>query len=84
VSYLLLPHARRVALPSWVLDRRCLRRLQRCGVAAGRTATRARERDRSDVRRAAPRVAGRAGRGRPGKRRLWAAHALCMWAQPTS
>jgi hypothetical protein len=42
MSYLPLPHARWVASPSWVLDRCCLRRLRRCGVAAGRAATRAR------------------------------------------
>jgi hypothetical protein len=34
VSYFSLPHVRRVASPSWVLDRRC-------GVTAGRAATRA-------------------------------------------
>jgi hypothetical protein len=44
VSYLLLPHARRVASPLWVLDRRRLRRLHRCGVATGRAVTRAQER----------------------------------------
>jgi hypothetical protein len=44
VSYLLLPHARRVASLLWVLDRRRLRRLRRCGVAAGHAATHARER----------------------------------------
>jgi hypothetical protein len=42
VSYFLLPHARRVASPPWVLDRRRLRHLHRCGVTAGHTATCAR------------------------------------------
>jgi hypothetical protein len=44
MSYLPLPHARRVASPSWVLDRRRLHRLHRCSIATDHAATRARER----------------------------------------
>jgi hypothetical protein len=73
VSYLLLPHARWVASPLWVLDRRRLHRLRRCGVTADRAATRVGAVTAlacAALRRA---VAGRTGRGRPGKRRPRAA-----------
>jgi hypothetical protein len=90
VSYLLLPHARRVASPLWVLDRRRLRRLHRCGIAAAPRCAPGSD-DRSGVRRA---VAGRAGhalRTRAAPRVVvgrapawpWVMHALCMWAEPT-
>jgi hypothetical protein len=57
-----------------VLDRCLLRLLHRCGVAAGRAATRRApgSGDRSGVRRA--------GRGRPGERRPRAANTGCARA----
>jgi hypothetical protein len=73
VSYLLLPHARRVASPSWVLDHRRLCRLHYCGVAAGRDACPGAVTAPActALRRAA---VGPTGRGWPSKRRLRAAH----------
>jgi hypothetical protein len=75
VSYLPLPHARRVASPPWVLDRRHLRHLCRYGVTAGRATTHARRAVTAPTCAALRRtVAGRTGRGRLGKRRPRAAH----------
>jgi hypothetical protein len=94
VSYLLLPYVWRVASLAWVLDRRHLRHLRRCGVAAGCAAMRAR-RAETALACAALRhaVVGRTGRGRPGKHRPSAVHVgradvasvgqapLCNWAE---
>jgi hypothetical protein len=83
MSYL-LPHARRVAAPSWVLDRRHLRHLHRCGVAAGHAATRAWRAVTAPACAALRHaVAGRTGRGRPGKRRPSAAPTGCARAVKT-
>jgi hypothetical protein len=73
MSYRLHPHARRVASPPWVLERLPLLHLHHSRAAAGRAATLARRAVTAPVCARAPRraVAGRAGRGQPGK--LWAA-----------
>jgi hypothetical protein len=66
VSYFLLPHARRVASPPWVLDRRRLRHLRRRVTCARRAVTalactvRPESGDRSGVGRAAPSRAAQA------------------------
>jgi hypothetical protein len=78
VSYRLHPHARRVASPSWVLERLPLVHLRHGSTAAGRAAMRAWRAVTAPVCARAPRraVASRAGRVRPGK--PWATCAVYM------
>jgi hypothetical protein len=73
VSYRLHPLARRVASPSWMLEHLPLLHLRHGSTAAGLAATRAQRAVTAPVCTRAQRraVAGRAGRGRPGK--PWAA-----------
>jgi hypothetical protein len=71
VSYRLHPHARRVASPPWVLERRRLLHLRRCSAAAGRAATRTRR---------AVTAPARCAHG-PSRRCERGPRALCNWAK---
>jgi hypothetical protein len=73
VSYRPPPHARRVASPPWMLERRLLLHLHYCSAAAGRAVTHARRAVTAPLCARAP---CRAGRGWPGK--PWATHAVHM------